>query len=204
MPHSTVLRAETLPLSGLVGYYRNPRKGDVPAIATSLRINGQYRQIVVNEGTLTGRPLEVLAGNHTVAAARELGWEDIKVVLVDVDEEAAARIVAADNRTADRGSYDEAALVDLLQGIGDLEGTGYSDDYLDTLVNPPPAKPPKPGHVEDPQSLRVGSLAIDLSDEEFEKFVAVQGDYLNTNGTTYGLIGWLLSLVDVDDLEEAK
>lgn len=42
----------------LAGYHRNPRRGDVDAIARSLAVNGQYRPIVVNIGTHTGRPLE--------------------------------------------------------------------------------------------------------------------------------------------------
>ncbi|MDX3097732.1 hypothetical protein PV417_24845 [Streptomyces sp. ME19-03-3] len=40
----------------------NPRTGDVDAIAESLRVNGRYKAIVVNRGTHTGRPNEVLAG----------------------------------------------------------------------------------------------------------------------------------------------
>jgi ParB-like chromosome segregation protein Spo0J len=61
-------------------YQRNPRQCDPTAIARSLAVNGQYRPIVVNKGTYTGRPNEVLAGNHTLIAARDLGWEHIAVV----------------------------------------------------------------------------------------------------------------------------
>ena len=72
-------------------YYRNPRHGDIDAIAQSLEVNGQYRPIVVNLGRKTGRPLEVLAGNHTLAAARRLGWDTITATTVDVDDQGAAR-----------------------------------------------------------------------------------------------------------------
>ncbi|WP_233717036.1 hypothetical protein [Mycolicibacterium vinylchloridicum] len=42
------------------------------AIAESLSQSyGQYRTIVVNKGTLTGRPNEVLAGDHTLMAASQ-------------------------------------------------------------------------------------------------------------------------------------
>ena len=95
-------------------YHRNPRLGDVEAIARSLEVNGQYRPIVVNLGRHTGRPLEVLAGNHTLAAARHLGWDRIAATTVDVDDMEAARIVAADNRTADLGGYDDDVLLALL------------------------------------------------------------------------------------------
>ncbi|MCX5206110.1 ParB N-terminal domain-containing protein [Streptomyces sp. NBC_00237] len=72
-------------LADLVHYHRNPRPGDLGAICSSLSTNGQYRPIVVNKGTLTGRANEVLAGKHTLKAARHLGWEQIAVTWLDVD-----------------------------------------------------------------------------------------------------------------------
>ena len=54
--------------------------------------------------------------------------------MVDVDAERAARIVLADNRTADLGSYDNEELLGLLNMMdGDLDGTGYDEEYLDSL-----------------------------------------------------------------------
>lgn len=61
----TDLTVTTIPISDLQPYPRNPRRGNIPAIAESLRALGQYRPIVVNAGTHTGRRLEILAGNHT-------------------------------------------------------------------------------------------------------------------------------------------
>lgn len=129
----------TFKLSELATYYRNPREGNIDAIAESLAVNGQYRPIVVNLGTKTGRPLEILAGNHTWKAAQQLGWDEIQATTVDVDDLAAARIVAADNRTADLGEYNDQVLTELLdeiaQAAGDLDGTGYDTDYLDDLLD---------------------------------------------------------------------
>lgn len=136
-PYAAKVLAERLVEYGpeeLAPYHRNPRRGDVDAIAASLRRNGQYRPIVVNLGTHTGRPLEVLAGNHTLAAARQLGWDRIAATTVDVDDHQAARIVAADNRTADLGGYDDDVLIGLLQELPDLDGTGYEDADLDALL----------------------------------------------------------------------
>lgn len=72
-------------------YGQNPRRGDVDSICESLRNHGQYRPIVVRAGTN-----EVLAGNHTLAAARKLGWAEIAATFVDVDDDQAARIVLVD------------------------------------------------------------------------------------------------------------
>lgn len=128
------LATRRIRLDRLQPYYRNPRRGNVAAIAESLAAVGQYKPIVVNAGTQTGRELEVLAGNHTLQAAAELGWPSLLCVTVDVGEEQAARIVAADNRTSDLGTYDEADLLALLESLPDLVGTGYEDDDVAALV----------------------------------------------------------------------
>lgn len=128
------LTTETTPLAELRTYHRNPRQGDTSAIAKSLRVNGQYRPVVVNRGTHTGRANEVLAGNHTMKAARDEGWSEMACSYVDVDDDQAARIVAADNRTADLGSYDDRLLAELLSELDDLEGTGYDPGDLDKLL----------------------------------------------------------------------
>lgn len=130
---SVIAETTTTATADLNTHHRNPRRGDVKIIAESLDKNGQYRAIVVNRGTLTGRPNEVLAGNHTLLAARELGWATIEATFVDVDvdDDAATRIVLADNRTADRGTYDHESLMELLNDLPDLVGTGYTADDLD-------------------------------------------------------------------------
>lgn len=128
------LEVLSVPLSELRPYYRNPRRGNVDAIAESLSVRGQYKPIVVNAGTLTGRPMEILAGNHTFAAARQLGWDSLQAVTVDVDDEGAAQIVLADNRIADLGGYNDVDLAEVLELAGDLSGTGYEDADLAALL----------------------------------------------------------------------
>ncbi len=138
-------------IDSLRPYPRNPRRGDVEAIKESLEQHGQYRPIIVSR-----RTSEVLAGNHTFLAAKALGWKEILVTLLDVDDEQARRIVLVDNRTNDLAGYDEAELLELLEGVDDLEGTGYDQDALDDLLEevrgplpleedevPPPPPEPK-------------------------------------------------------------
>jgi hypothetical protein len=120
---------QQIKLSDLKTYPNNPRKGNVELIADSLATFGQYKPITVNK-----RSGEILAGNHTFEAAKSLGWKDISVAYVDVDEDTAARIVALDNRAADLGTYDDDALLDLLSSLEDLSHTGYDENYLDDLL----------------------------------------------------------------------
>lgn len=122
-----------VPVSDLVPYDRNPRRGDVDVIAESLSANGQYRPIVVRSSSN-----EVLAGNHTLAAARQLGWETIAATFVDVDDDQAARIVLIDNRAGDLATNDDRELLALLRELevteAALMGTGYGADDLDDLA----------------------------------------------------------------------
>jgi ParB-like chromosome segregation protein Spo0J len=127
------LTVEHVPVGDLRTYHRNPRRGNTTVIAQSLTINGQYRTLAVNRGTHTGRPNEVLAGNHTLIAARDLGWDTVAVTYVDVDDDVGDRIVAADNRTADLGEYDDQLLLELLADLPDLDGTGYDPGAIADL-----------------------------------------------------------------------
>lgn len=127
-----------VPLRGLNYYYKNPRRGNVEKVAESLKANGQFKPIVVNVGTHTGRSNEILAGNHTTKAARSLGWKKIDVMWVDVPEEHARRIVLADNGSTDDATYDTSILMELIQyqkdEVSSLVGTTYSDDSLNKLM----------------------------------------------------------------------
>lgn len=128
------LEISTRPLAELHAYHKNPRRGATKAIAESLAKRGQYKPIVVNVGTLTGRPMEILAGNHTYLAAASLGWESIDVVTVDLPDDEAAQVVLADNKLADLGGYDDADLLATLEAAGSLEATGYTDQDVTALL----------------------------------------------------------------------
>lgn len=129
------LTTEHVMIDSLSPYPDNPREGDIGAIAVSLEQNGQFRPIVVNR-----RDMTILAGNHTWKAAKYLGWPDIAVTFVDVDEQQARKIVLADNRHNDLASYNDDILAELLQqivtgeGVEGLLGTGYDGDDLDDLL----------------------------------------------------------------------
>ena len=122
-------QTQLVPMGTLKHYEKNPRKGNVAAIVESLKVNKQYRPIVVQKSTK-----KILAGNHTYKAAKELGWKEIAVVMVDVSDEEAVRIMLADNRTNDLAEYDNQVLAELLKDIGDSTGTGYNATDVENLL----------------------------------------------------------------------
>jgi len=110
----------------------NPRKGDIEAVAKSYKQFGQRKPIVATKDYV------VIAGNHQLAAARQLGWDKIAVVITDDDELTAKAFALADNRTAELGSYDDDLLADLLSEVSSvpelMDSTGFSEDDLFDLI----------------------------------------------------------------------
>ena len=115
---------------------RNVRSHDgknIAAIKRSLQEFGQQKPIVVNT---TG---EVVAGNGTLAAAVELGWDNIAVVETDLVGASAAAYAIADNRTAELAAWDEDALANTLEELcndGDLDEliTGFSKEEIEAMI----------------------------------------------------------------------
>ena len=150
------------PIVSLRRYPVNPREGDIGAISESLRLLGQYRPVVVNR-----RDRQILKGNHTVAAASALGWAEIAVVWVDVDDEAAARIVLADNRTADKATYDNDLLLSALDQLPSLDGTGFDEGDVADLTNGKDSTP-KPQKVK----FKIGDFGFNTTEDIYEQWLA--------------------------------
>ena len=110
---------------------RNARKHDkknIKAIKDSLLKFSQQKPIVVMEdGT-------VIAGNGTLQAAIELGWETIDVHWTALKKDEAIAYGLADNRSAELAEWDDDSLQELLSELDaegwDLEGLGWNSDDL--------------------------------------------------------------------------
>jgi hypothetical protein len=123
-PKVKYLRTEEVDINLLVPYPGNPRKSELKPIIESFQEHGQYKQIVVQESTK-----RVLTGNHSVAAAKKLGWDRVRVDFIDVDDERAKKIVLIDNKLSDNGRYDERLLAD------PEIGTGYPKEEIDSITS---------------------------------------------------------------------
>lgn len=128
--HILSMQVETVPLDTLTPFPGNPRVGNRDLIKRSLETHGQYRPLVVQQGTDY-----ILAGNNTFYAAQDLGWDSIAVHRLDVDDERAKKIVAVDNRANDVATYDDRLLAEFLADLPDLDGTGYDPGDLDALIS---------------------------------------------------------------------
>jgi hypothetical protein len=143
----------TIPIDLLEPHPDNPHKGDADVIAESIGANGFYGAVIAQASTK-----RIIAGHHRVEAARKEGLAEVPVLLLDVDDTTAKRIMLADNRTAEYGHYDDAELAAVLSTLDDLQGTGWTpDDFadldaalaIDASMLEEPLAPPRP-RVPDP------------------------------------------------------
>jgi site-specific DNA-methyltransferase (adenine-specific) len=121
-----------VPITSIELHPRNPRIGDVEAVAASLRRFGQQKPVVVQKSTRY-----VIAGNHLVRAAVSLGWAEIAANVVELDDATAVAFMLADNRTADLGSYNDELLAAILAeqaATDNLAATGYDADAVAAIL----------------------------------------------------------------------
>jgi ParB-like chromosome segregation protein Spo0J len=127
---------ELVAMDAIRRHPKNPRRGNVDAIASSIEHNGFHGAVIVQRSTRY-----ILAGNHRYEALKRAGASLVPVLWVDVDDRTARRILLADNKTNDVAGYDDIALAELLDAArteGDLAGTGYDEaevsKFLDDLA----------------------------------------------------------------------
>jgi len=130
------LQRLAFPVDRLTQLPGNPRHGDIESVARSYATFGQRKPIVARR---EGDGGIVIAGNHQLAAAQQLGWTHIAVVWVDDDDITAKAFALADNRTADLGTYDETDLLAMLQAVHEADidlfaATAYDEGALADLV----------------------------------------------------------------------
>ncbi len=123
----------SMPIADLKPHPDNPRKGDMRVLKESLEQNDFYGAPLVQKSTGF-----ILVGNHRWKAAKEKGLKRLPVIVIDVDDERARRIMLVDNRSNDIAGYDDEKLKALLQATSEstknLLGTGFGQLDLAKLV----------------------------------------------------------------------
>ncbi len=109
------MQTQTVPLDLLVPDPHNARihpRHNIDAIKASLERFGQVLPILVRNADS-----QVVAGNGTLEAMKELGWTECTAAMYDGDDQECAALAVALNRTAELATWDEGDVV------GDVEGS---------------------------------------------------------------------------------
>jgi ParB family transcriptional regulator, chromosome partitioning protein len=124
----TGLVVETISISKLSFDPENARSHDkknLDAIRSSLDSFGQRKPVVVTFGNV------IVAGNGTVTAAQQLGWDEIDVVRIPKDwsTDQIKAFALADNRTAELANWNHEVLtkqlLELQESDFDVELIGF-------------------------------------------------------------------------------
>lgn len=127
------MKIKTCAISDITPDPNNARVHDernIAAITESLMEFDQYAPLVVQKST--GR---IIAGNGRYAAMKAMGRTRVDVVEYDCDDETAARISIADNRTSELASWDIDKLGDLFAEFDADELIGWTPEEIETIAN---------------------------------------------------------------------
>jgi ParB-like chromosome segregation protein Spo0J len=128
------LRIENVKINSLQFDPTNARKHspkNIEAIEGSLKLFGQRKPIIVTPDNF------VIAGNGTLQAALNLGWEEISISRTPVgwDYEKIKAYALADNRTAELAEWDSQILKEQLLEL-DANGWELSEFGFESLHPP--------------------------------------------------------------------
>jgi len=174
------LELRVLPIDQLKPAAYNPRKALRPSspayrkLKASIAEFGLVEPLVWNE--LTGH---VVGGHARLAVLRELGITEIPVSVVRLDDKREKALNVVLNNQEAQGKYDPAklaAVLEELEGLPELEMTGFDDGTLRTLRMEPaeePAAEEETGRVEitivaDADAFRAFSPRLDELVAEFD------------------------------------
>jgi ParB-like chromosome segregation protein Spo0J len=107
----------------------NARRGVVEKIRESIRENGFFDPLTVQRSTG-----HIITGNHSYRAALDEGMTKVPVVWQDVTDARALKMNIAHNKLSDDATYDVDDLIDQLQTVDDLDGTGWTEAELAELL----------------------------------------------------------------------
>lgn len=121
------------PIDTVEQHTANYNNGDVEQIMASIERIGMYRPIIVDRDSR-----QILAGNHTWMACKQLEATQIPVIFFDGDDEQQLAALVADNGIAAKARPDDAMLLDLLKdleanSVQGIEGLGFDHRDIERM-----------------------------------------------------------------------
>jgi DNA modification methylase len=150
------LRTKMVTLGSITPNPANPRNNEkaVEHVAASINRFGFQQPIVINTDGM------ILAGHTRYLAAQALDLAKVPVVVFTGDNIEATAFGIADNRTAEFADWDDKALAAMLEELereDALDGTGFSQDDLEKLLEDLEEKPKlgKDGRTHEPPEIPI-------------------------------------------------
>lgn len=126
------MEIQTIHIDLIRPYWRNPRNNDkaVEVVRESIKRYGYNQPIAIDTDNV------IIAGHTRYKALRELGYENIACVVLDIDEEKAKEYRINDNKSNEFADWDDDKLMFELREIEELEGMEvfFGKGELDNLI----------------------------------------------------------------------
>jgi hypothetical protein len=175
----------------------NPRKDLQPDdeefqhIKNSIQNFGYIEPIIVNQRNLT-----IVGGHQRTKVLKDLGFDLIECVLVDLDEQQEKAANIALNSAS--GKWDLDKLKDLLNDIDEFDMNDFGDftrlqDELDELEIPNPYEDEEgEGDKTTNKYIKIDKYEIPLTTDEYDDILEKIKAYLDDNGVLFGFYSHLL------------
>ena len=114
-------------------YHLNCKKHNrknIEAIKKSIKMFNQYKPLIVNS-----RTNEILIGNGTYQALKELDYSEIYAIFIDVDEKKEKVLNLADNKLSTLSTWNEN-LLDKISSFDEdfIKTLDFNDKFLNSLI----------------------------------------------------------------------
>jgi len=135
VPKNATPEYETVPLGSLRPDPANPRSHgaeNLAAIRSSLQTFGQVEPLIVQRGSR-----RVIGGNGRLHVMAELGWDEVQVRWLEVDDKQAHAVAIALNRTGELAEWNEEILARILEEVRDQVDPidlGFTDEQLARIL----------------------------------------------------------------------
>jgi ParB-like chromosome segregation protein Spo0J len=172
------LKIEVRAVADLLNDPANARKHSQ---RTLIAIRASLRRFDIQKPIVVDKQGVVIAGNGTLLAAADEGWEWIEVVVSTLSPAEARGYGLADNRTAELAEWDMDVLPDVLRSLGtDLQfDVGWDPDELDKLMAEVDGDPHDSGEHDNYEGR--WEVVVECKDEEDQQKVY---DALTAEGRT--------------------
>lgn len=154
------MKIEQRKTAEVIPYENNPRNNDeaVELVANSIKEFGFRSPIIVDGDGV------IIAGHTRLRAAKSLGLETVPVIVAeDLTPEQVKAYRLADNKTAEKASWDFPLLAEELDGLS-FDMTDFGFDFLGGADEDPEELPGKTGGRE------VHGGELDLGDFDADRF----------------------------------
>lgn len=190
---NTSLQIVNISIEKIKNYENNARKNDgaIEAVKASIREFGFKIPCIVDKENV------LVCGHTRVRAARELGLESVPCIVADdltPEQIKAFRLV--DNKTAELSDWDfdklKIELDELALCFDELNFEDFGFDEADLLPDDMELDREDRGQTKNIPHLKYGTLHIQMTDDENERFKAALDRYIHDQGSTFGFVSQLL------------